>query len=79
MREEKNTLSNFYLSLDLQTTITFDLELRLPHRLWPRVHREELYKTHYFILEVSYDLISFLHPLISNLEKSVDILGSFML
>ncbi|QHO06556.1 Protein DETOXIFICATION [Arachis hypogaea] len=41
----------FYLSLDLQTTITFDLELRLPHRLRPRVHREDLYKTHTINLE----------------------------
>ena len=54
--EEKNTLSNFYFSLDLQTTITFDLELRLPLRLRPRVHRGELYKTHKINLEVSHVL-----------------------
>ncbi|XP_072066437.1 uncharacterized protein [Arachis hypogaea] len=48
-REEHSL--NFYLSLDLQTTITFDLELRLLHRLRPRVHRGELYKTHTINLE----------------------------
>ena len=70
----------FFLSLNLQTTITFDLELRLPHRLRPRVHRGELYKTHTINLEVSHVLLFEIPALFSSfMSKNVEILGSLML